>query len=399
VSLSITSPFSAQTNSPDTPFNDYTSYGPFSTSQLTGGVQVAYSLPASAGQGQGAGLGAGSNSLLYNSLAADVKPIVAVEATVQSGGASPVPAPDSFKVDLAFGGVTAPTLYFNNSGLSSGTSPTIHIADQIDASSLATGRYQYTMTVTSYYGSATSTHVHTGYQNIVNLQGSEFGKGWTLAEKDGLAVQSGGVLWYSGTGNAAWFASNGSGGFLSPAGPLNMSTLTLTGGVYTLTDKFGNAENFSSAGLLTSKVDNNGNTSSYSYSSGKLATITDPFGRTTSFNYTSSLVSSIVDMAGQTTTLAHTGTNLTSITAPVPATGVAAPVTSYAYTGNLLTTISDPISRAAVLTYSYGDRLSQVTYPDSATNGFTPAEMVGLVNTSSGTGTSSSSPATPCILT
>ena len=42
----------------------------------------------------------------------------------------------------------------------------------------------------------------------------------------------------------------------------------------------------------------------------------------------SGLVSSITDIAGHTTALAHSGTNLTSITAPVPATGVSAPVTS-----------------------------------------------------------------------
>ena len=126
----------------------------------------------------------------------------------------------------------------------------MQFADQIDASSLATGHYQYTMTVTAYYGSSTATSVYTGYQDIINRQGSELGKGWSLAEQDGLAVQSAGVLWNSGTGNTAWFASNGSGGFSSPAGALNSSTLVLNGGgSYTLTDKLGNAENFSSAGL------------------------------------------------------------------------------------------------------------------------------------------------------
>ncbi len=86
------------------------------------------------------------------------------------------------------------------------------------------------MTVTSYYSSTTATRVYTGYQDVVNRQGSEFGKGWTLAEKDGLAVQSGGVLWYGGSTGTAWFASNGSGGYTSPGGPLNSSTLVLNGG-------------------------------------------------------------------------------------------------------------------------------------------------------------------------
>ena len=387
VSLTITSPFSAQTNSPDTPVNDYSSYGPFSASQLTGGVQVSNPLV------QG-------HDLLYSSIAADVKPIIAVDVSYQATSMSGIPTPDSFKVDLTYGGLSASTLYFNNTGLSGSMgSPTVVLADQIDASSLATGHYAYTMTVVAYYGSNTSTRVYTGYQDIVNLQASEFAKGWTLAEKDGLAVQSGGVLWYGGSGGTAWFASNGSGGYTSPAGPLNSSTLVLNGGgTYTLTDKFGNAENFSSTGLLTSKVDTNGNTTSYAYSSGKLSTITDAYGRTTTFNYTSGLVSSITDIASQSTTLTHSSTNLTSITAPIPAGGVAGPVTSYSYTGNLLTTITDPLSHATGLTYSYGHRISVATFADSSTNDFSPSEMDGLVNTSSGTGLSTSNRATPDVI-
>ena len=79
----------AQTNTADTPFGDYTSDGPFSASQLTGGTQVDYSL------GQG-------HDLTSSSLAADVKPIVSVEATYVGGSGSAVPTPDSVKVDLTF---------------------------------------------------------------------------------------------------------------------------------------------------------------------------------------------------------------------------------------------------------------------------------------------------------
>jgi YD repeat-containing protein len=91
--------------------------------------------------------------------------------------------------------------------------------------------------------------------------------------------------------------------------------------------------------------------------------------------------------------LAHTGTSLTSITAPVPATGVAAPVTSYGYTGNLLTAITDPDSHVTNLTYSFFDRISVATFADSSTNHFTPAETCGAVDTSAGVGASSSNPA------
>ena len=52
VSLTFIDHFNAQTNTPDAPIDDYSSYGPFSASQLTGGVQVSSPLSPS---GRGAG--------------------------------------------------------------------------------------------------------------------------------------------------------------------------------------------------------------------------------------------------------------------------------------------------------------------------------------------------------
>src|SRR5205085_4320070 len=109
---------------------------------------------------------------------------------------------------------TANTLYFSNTGIS--TLATVRFADQLDASSLATGHYQYQVTLIGHYGSATSTRVLTGYQDIVNRQSSEFGPGWTLAELDKLAVGTGGVLWAGGATGTAWFTDIGGGAYSSP---------------------------------------------------------------------------------------------------------------------------------------------------------------------------------------
>src|SRR5438105_9692926 len=130
---------------------------------------------------------------------------------------------------------------------------------------------------------------------------------------------------------------------------MTFSTLAKSGSNYDLTDKFGNVENFDSTGLLTSRVDANGNTTSYAYSSGKLSTITDPFGRTTTFTLTSGLVSSISDIASKSTALAYTSDNLTSITAPDPdgAGALTSPVTGYAYgSSHRLSSTTDPLSHA-----------------------------------------------------
>jgi hypothetical protein len=231
--ITVSNAFGAQVNAPDQPFAGVIAESPFATSQLTAAALTPYAL------GHG-------HDLTYNSLTADVMPIISVETAVgSSGGGTTVPVPDSIEMHATFGGLTASTLYFNNSGITAGND--VYFADQLDASSLATGHYQYQVTLIAHYGSTTSTRVFSGYQDIVNRQSSEFGPGWTLAELDKLAVGgTGGVLWAGGTGGTAWFTDTGGGTYSSPAGPMAFSTLTKSGSNYILTDKFGNVENFNS---------------------------------------------------------------------------------------------------------------------------------------------------------
>src|SRR5204863_987972 len=117
-------------------------------------------------------------------------------------GSSTIAVPDSIEMHMTFGGLTANTLYFTNTGI--GILDTVRFADQLDASSLATGHYQYQVTLIGHYGSATSTRILTGYQDIVNRQSSEFGAGWTLGEPDKLTVGTGGGRWACGTTGARW---------------------------------------------------------------------------------------------------------------------------------------------------------------------------------------------------
>src|SRR4029077_13485829 len=115
------------------------------------------------------------------------------------------------------------------------------------------------------------------------------------------------------------------------------------------------------------------------------------FSRTTTFTQTSGLVSSISDIAGKATALAYTSGNLTSITAPDPdgAGSLTSPVTSYSYgTVHRLTVITDALSHTTTLAYAFSGRLSGATFPDSATNSFSAAETLGLVDTSGGVGAS-----------
>ena len=153
---------------------------------------------------------------------------------------------------------------------------------------------------TTYYGIPT-VHSFTGSTNVVNRNSSTapFGRGWQLAGLDQLVSQTGGMLFVRSDGTTLWFADNGSGGYLHAEGDDTYSTLVKNANLtYTLTDTHGNQTNFSSAGLLTSRVDANGNTTSYTYTSGLLTQITDPFGRNTTFTYTSGRLTSVTRFRG-----------------------------------------------------------------------------------------------------
>ena len=69
----------------------------------------------------------------------------------------------------------------------------LRFALQADASGLATGTYDWTMTVTAYYGSVVAVREFTGKQEVVNLTSSEFGSGWQLAGLERLEVGTGRV--------------------------------------------------------------------------------------------------------------------------------------------------------------------------------------------------------------
>lgn len=109
--------------------------------------------------------------------------------------------------------------------------------------------------------------------------------------------------------------SSGTRIFVAPDG--SFSTLTENADKsFVMTTKNGIKHNFNAAGLQTSTVDRNGNTTSYGYDGSlRLTSITDPMGLVTSFVYANNRVSTITDPSGRVTKLAYDG-NLTSITDP-----------------------------------------------------------------------------------
>lgn len=315
-------------------------------------------------------------SLIYNSNT-EPRPVVVVETSLLAGAS----VPTAIEAVLTFNGVAGSTVTYSTLGLSAGNK--LRFALQADGSALATGYYDYTMTITAKYGGGDVVQTFTGSQAVVNRNASEFGRGWWYAGFDQLVTSGAGALWVKSNGDALWFKNN-SGTYAHAMGDTDYNVLTTGGGgSFILTSKDGLVRNFNSSGQLTSIVDTNGNTTSFTYSSGKLTTVTDPFSRTFTISYSSGKAQTITDFASHASTLSISSGKLNSVTLPDPdgGGGLSAPVHSYSYDGttNLLTQWTDALSNDTVYAYnSTSKRLSQITHEDSSTWQLTPVQTIGL---------------------
>ena len=273
VTLDVTKPFGPQTNLPDQPAGDASMEGVFATSRQTGDVLVSHT-------------GGSGHTVLYTATS-NAQPIVVVETTFSTM----LDYPDQIEARLTLGGVAAGPIFYGGSSLMPESE--VRFAIQADASSLSSGRFAYELQLISHYGSNTATQTFSGFQDVVNLADSEFGAGWKISDLDSLVAGAGGVLLVRGVGTTAWFADNGDGTFASPAGPLSSSTLVQNADdTYSLISKRGNRSEFFDSGLLTARIDQNNNTTSYVYTDAdndgqtdELSQIADAFGRATTFAY------------------------------------------------------------------------------------------------------------------
>ncbi len=138
--------------------------------------------------------------LIYNSLTLP-RPIIVLETFLQSTAS----VPDSIKAQLTFNGTAGTEYSYSNSGLAAGDS--LRFALQADATSLATGFYDYSIKLTAVYSSSSVEQTYTGSQAVVNRSGATapFGRGWQLAGLDQLVSGTGGMLWVQAAGDAYWF--------------------------------------------------------------------------------------------------------------------------------------------------------------------------------------------------
>jgi YD repeat-containing protein len=133
--------------------------------------------------------------------------------------------------------------------------------------------------------------------------GVGLGTGWTSIHHATLSVSGSKVTRREGSGRAEPFTCPASGECTGDADTTIRLTKDATG--YTLDDRNGGSERYSTAGALISRTDNAGRTSTYSYNgAGRLIGVQGPFGHTLTLGWPASgpLVS-IITPAGQQTSI------------------------------------------------------------------------------------------------
>jgi RHS repeat-associated protein len=188
------------------------------------------------------------------------------------------------------------------------------------------------------------------------------GYGWTHTYNTFLFDQLGSMFRYDADGRVTKYAL-GPGGTFSPTNGY-FETLVRVGVNFVLTTKDKTVYTFSTisgtaflvggpAYRLVSIVDRNGNTTTFTYSSGNLTTVTDTYGRTLTFTYNGlHKLISVTDPNGRVTTIQYdsTGHKISQITDPVGRT------VQYSYNSlNQLATKTD--KSGLVYTYSYSSSL------------------------------------------
>ena len=364
-------------------------FGGFGASTLEGAALLAQDLP-------------GGLELSYRS-DTDGRPVVAVETTWQQATA-PIGA---IEARLVIGGQIKASAFFSGTGLQQRQALRFVLRSD---TALTTGSHDAQVQLIANVGAGPQTTTFSDTVNVDNRGASAFGSGWTVSGLERLVPDSAGALYLSGTGVDYHFAGSSGGGggvqtnssnqmvFVEGDGVLDGSALQKNlDGSYTLTFRDGRRSEFNAAGLLTSRVDLNGNATNFAYSTGNLTAVTDPFGRQTTFAYAGGRVSAVTDWAGRTASLGRDGSGrLTSVTPNDPDGNgpLQAPVTSFGYNAaGRVSSVMDPLNHQTTLTYDAGGRLDVGTLPGNVAWQFDPIATYGLPNVAGGVGTSSN-PAT-----
>lgn len=191
-----------------------------------------------------------------------------------------------------------------------------------------------------------------------------FGYGWKSNVEAQLVDSGNGPITLIDGDNTRHIFGQAVGGGYVAAGGVYLTLVKNGDNTYTVTQTDGTRINFNTSGKISSIVDTNNNTTTYSYTSGKLTTITDASGRTTTIAYgANGYVSSITyNPANRTVSYEYDASyNLTKVTDP------AAKFITMGYdSGHNMTTITDQRNTTTTIGYDVpNDRVTSISRPIS----------------------------------
>jgi len=326
----------------------------------SGAVDTAFSLPSYNSK-------VPSLVFSYDSVNADPRPLILSHHVLDPAQS----VPTKVGAQLTFDGTAGTTYYYDTSDFTAGDF--LQVALQADATSLSTGRYDYTVTMSDVRGSTTTTNVN-GTMTVLNGGSSPFGAGWNLHGLEKITAATGGLIVDLGGGNKSlWYTGSGTGTYTSPAG--EFSTLVKNGdNTYTRTLTDGTAIYYDTSGRQTTVKDLNDRRMTYAYDGGgKLSTVTDPYGQVTTLTYDGNgKLSTVTDPASRVTTFTFSGSKMTGVTLP----DTNAWTFSYDASARL-TSVTDPRSKTVTVTFGGSGRVSSITRPDTTTETIVPYQVQG----------------------
>ena len=301
--------------------------------------------------------------------------------------------PQTMTAVLQMGNQTK-TVFYDTSAFDS--SEVFAVGMNLDTSNFASGRYEWTMTLTYDYGDdVTQTQTFSGFENVVNRSASPYGNGMNVAGLSSLnltnfnAATERGINWERSCGKQVWFAFDGT-DFTPQAGESSNSSLFQNlDGSFTLEDQ-GETFLFSASGKLLTRTDNlTSAVTNWTYNAdGTAATKTDGANRVTTYGYANGKLSTVTDFAGRTTSYSYDSLGrITSVTEPDPDGGgiLASPVTTYTYDGasSRIATVTDASGNVTAYTYSEGQVVSKTVngIVQSTQNPFALSAVIDLSET------------------
>ncbi|MCZ6804625.1 MAG: putative Ig domain-containing protein [Proteobacteria bacterium] len=331
--------------------------------------------------------------LSYNSLNANPQPIINIESTFGNFA----PPPESMSTRIKVGGIDQSTEFFSETliapsairGQFESSRPSI----QFDASAFTTGIYDYDLTVNCHFPISRRSETLSGDVVVLNDINSPFGAGWSLVGLQRITINPEGLaLVTGGDGTGLIFTPINVTNFESPAA--DFSVLIRNGdNSFTRRMKDGTLYNFDSNGRQTTRVDRNGNITTYTYDAeDQLTRITDPIGKEFSFTYFAGHIQRIRDPLGRTTGFEHDSEgNLITIIEP----NGDEREFEYQPGKNLMTAQTDQRDNRTEYQYNHAGRIAGATLPDGSSPLLSPSSVDGVPDPTSGTGTGKENLAPP----